>query len=304
MAVTHESLAFAGCMPSGSNVWTEIARGYAAFGSPFVPSGEDIAAFERAVATHADRSRGGRLQAVMLGVTPGLALMRWPQGVHLTAVDISPEVIAAIWPGDLQGVRRAIRASWFSIPLERKSCDVVIGDGSLATCRFPAEVRELAHSVHDLLRDNGLFVFRSYLRPPSQETVDAVFNALFSGNGLTVDCFKMRLYMAMQRSVQEGVAVREAARTLEKYGLDRRVMQAQLGWSAAAIEPFSIWPRSDAVYSFPTLEEIRGAIGDFFDDVSIDYPAYDLGRCCPTVAVRSRSAIAAPKESARNPSPG
>ncbi len=291
MAAVYESLALAGRFDDAQgDVWARIARGYAAFTSPFVPRPEDIASFERAVAIQADLHGGAGLKAVILGVTPALALMKWPQGSQIEAVEISQAVIDAIWPGDIPGTRRARCASWLAIPLQRKSCDVVVGDGSLATCRFPGEVRNLVRSAHDLLVDDGLFAFRSYIRPQVQESVEAVFEALFSASGLSVDRFTMRLYLAMQRSVEEGVAVREAARLLDRYHLDRRTMKERLGWSSAAIEPFAAWRASDAVYSFPTLDELRGVVGEYFDAISIAYPRYELGHCCPTLAMRPRAA--------------
>ncbi len=67
------------CAGDEDGVWARIARSYAAFGSPFVPCAEDLAAFERALASHADSSGAEPLKAVILGVTPALALMNWPQ---------------------------------------------------------------------------------------------------------------------------------------------------------------------------------------------------------------------------------
>lgn len=288
MAVVFDTPATGG---SGfeEEVWARIARGYAAFGSPFVPCRADIAAFEDAVNTQASLRPAKGLQAVMLGVTPGLALMRWPVGSRILAVEISQSVIKALWPGDVPQQRQAVCASWFAIPRGQQSCDVVVGDGSLATCRFPSEVRALSRAVHHLLSEGGSFVFRSYLRPQVQESVESVFGALFQGAGMSVDCFKMRLYLAMQRSPQEGVAVRDAARILDKYQLNSRTMRERLGWSSAAIGPFEAWRNSDAVYSFPTPDELREVLGECFDEESATYATYELAQCCPTLVMRSKS---------------
>jgi SAM-dependent methyltransferase len=289
MAAVYEDLALIERADDAEpDVWASIARAYSAFGSPFVPSGEDIAAFERAIAMHvAGRDEAG-LNVVVLGVTPALVNMRWPRGARICGVEISRHVIDALWPGDIPGQRQAICASWFAIPLERRAFDLVVGDGSLATCRFPHGMEALVRSARDLLANDGLFVFRSYLRPQVQESVEAVFDALVSPPGMSVDCFKMRLYLAMQKSPEEGVAVKDAARLLDEFGVDREVMRNELGWSSAAIEPFLAWKDSDAVYSFPTLDELRQVLAPFFDEVSVSYPGYELGHCCPTVAMRAR----------------
>jgi SAM-dependent methyltransferase len=268
---------------SKETVWAGIARSYAAFGSPFVPSRDDIDLVEKAVAT-----RGEGIHAVMLGVTPGIALMQWPRDARITAADGSAAVIGALWPGDIPNVRRAVCAQWLAIPVVPGSCDVVVGDGSLNVCRFPGEVRELCRAVHSLLKEDGILVVRCYVRPSEPETVDEVMAAVLSEAGLTVDQFKMRLYLAMQRSARAGVAVREAARILYRYDIDQRMMRERFGWNGAAIEPFLSWPVSDAVYTFPSLEELRAVLGDCFEEVSITYPGYELGYCCPTLVVRPR----------------
>ncbi len=216
---------------AGDDVWGSIARCYAAFRSPFVPCREDMEAFEKAVAMQAGACKDECLRALILGVTPGIALMKWPRRSRIAGAEMSSAVIDALWPGDIPGVREAICASWFALPIDRKSCHVVIGDGSLNTCRFPGEVRALMHSIDKVLADSGLLVLRCYIRPDIQEGIDAVFDALFSAEGLTVDCFKMRLYLAMQRSTEEGVSVADAARVLDKYNVDGHVMRerARLG---------------------------------------------------------------------------
>ena len=289
MTAAYRNHAFADPLNEADDVvWASIARCYAAFGSPLVPTREDIHAYESAMLAQAQAGTGDGIRALMLGVTPGIALMKWPAGSRITAVDISSAVIGALWPGDIPGIRKAICASWFAIPMARKSCDVVFGDGSLNACRFPGEVRDLVHTVADLLVDEGLFVVRSYIRPQSPEAIDAVFSDLFSAHGMDVDCFKMRLWLAMQRSVEDGVPVKEAARILDKHNLDHRVMKERIGWSSAAVEPFAAWKTSDAVYSFPTLDELREVLGERFDEVSVTYPGYELGNCCPTLVMRRK----------------
>jgi hypothetical protein len=178
---------------STESVWASIARGYEAFGSPLVPCHEDIEAIEGAVAKHAEKTGAHPVRAIMLGVTPGLALMNWPRGARILGVEMSQAVIDALWPGDIPGVRKAICASWFSLSAEREKYHVVVGDGSLSTCRFPGKVRGLVHAIRKLLVEDGMLAFRSYVRPHIQETVDAVFDDLLGNKGLTVDGFKMRL---------------------------------------------------------------------------------------------------------------
>ena len=213
--------------------------------------------------------------------------MNWPKGSHVLAAELSQAVIDALCPGDIPGAREAICASWLSIPVKRKYYHVVVGDGSLSTCRYPGEVKALIHAIADLLLEHGTLAIRSYVRPQEHESVTAVMDDLFGAKGMTVDAFKMRLYLAMQRTPQEGVSVREAVRILESYDLSPRNMQDWFGWSRAAVEPFYGWRTSHATYSFPTIEELLALLNECFDRVCMSYPTYELGHCCPTLVMRS-----------------
>lgn len=290
MSSTHEVAAVAGAyrpdLLFANDIWARIAASYEAFESPLVPGAADIRAFESAVAQSLFR-RGLRTQAVMLGVTPGLALMKWPPGTFVTAVDGSEDVIGALWPGDVAHQRTAVCASWLCIPVAAKSCEVIVGDGSLNTFRFHDDALALIRAMHGLLVDGGILVLRVYVRPQNRETVSQVMDALSRGKGLAVDSFKMRLWMAMQRSVEEGVAVCDAARVLDSHGLDADAMR-RLGWSDAAIVPFATWRTSDAVYSFPALDELHALASGYFDVESLSWPDYEMGHCCPTVVMRAR----------------
>lgn len=272
--------------PEAQDVWAQIANCYAAFGTPLVPCRDDIAAFERAVAEKAQQNTADGVEALILGVTPGITSMTWPPGSRITAVDLSPAVIEALWLGDIPGCRKSLCASWLSIPIEPHSCDIVVGDGSLIACRFPGEVRALFRAVRDYLKEDGILALRTYIRPSSPEPIESVFDALT--NGLGVDEFKMRLWMALQRRTEDGVAVRDAARELQEHGLDFQTMHDHLGWSRAAIEPFASWPSSDAVYTFPSLTELRDVMTEYFAEVSISWPGYGLGHCCPLIVMRKK----------------
>lgn len=290
MAAVQESLVSADLEPDTRGaLWAEIARSYAAFTSPLVPCSEDIHLYERTIAAQCTPHDYDGLSAVVLGVTPGIALMKWPPKTLITAVDFSRDVIRALWPGDVPGVRQATCATWFDIPRERGTCDVVVGDGSLNACRFPADVRSVVHSAAHVLKSEGLLITRVYVRPQCPETVDDVFDAAFDSEGLSVDAFKLRLWLAMQRTVEEGVAVKEAAKALDRHDLTLRVMRERLGWRGAAIGPFASWRTSGAVYSFPSLDELLEVTGEMFDLASVTYPEYELGNCCPTLVMRLRA---------------
>src|SRR5690606_5488970 len=114
------------------------------------------------------------------------------------------------------------------------------GDGSMIACRYPAEAKRLIHYLGECLVDGGILVLRVYIRPERQETVPELFNDLLRQK-MRVDVFKFRLYLAMQRTVEEGVQVRIAANILEEYRLNRQEMISRCGWPEEVVEPFAMW---------------------------------------------------------------
>src|SRR5690606_33061518 len=121
-AIDNAAVDIAG-QPAPDDVWACIARSYASFTSPMVPCEEDIRAYERVAAHHAARIEGDWFNVVMLGVTPGIACMQWPMHTRLLAIDASPAVIHALWPGDIPGQRQSLCASWFEMPVAPQSCN-------------------------------------------------------------------------------------------------------------------------------------------------------------------------------------
>ena len=69
--------------------WDNFARFYEALVSPLIPTREDLGFTEEAVENWAYSHPRDRLNALLLGATPGLAGMNWPEGSWLTAIDRS-----------------------------------------------------------------------------------------------------------------------------------------------------------------------------------------------------------------------
>ncbi len=179
--------------------WAALAHSYAALGPPLKPSGNDLQFMEGAVAEWAARPPEEPVEAMLLGVTTAIALMRWPARTRLLALDSSEAMIRAVWPGDVPGHRRAVRGNWLALPRQPESCAVVIGDGSLNCVRYPGELRALAAAVSNVLRDDGIFVLRCYVQRAVPERPQDVLDDLLHTSQPSFHHFKFRLLLAMQR---------------------------------------------------------------------------------------------------------
>lgn len=271
-----------------TSYWQSLAESYWAVGAPLRPPREDIGFMEAAI----ERFPGPRtvrpLQAILLGVTPAIAQMRWPPNTFLTAVDNSLDMVRGVWPGNVAGCRVAVCANWLDLPLRPQSYDIVIGDGAMNCVRFPSDFRELSRSIHRVLCEEGVFILRAYTRPTPGEQPDEVFADLSRGAISSFHHFKFRLLMAMQETTEQGVVVDSVYRMWADCHIDVARMCERDGWDRDAVRTIELYRARDTVHTFPTLAELRSVLCDCFEEVSISAPSYDLSERCPVLVLRRR----------------
>ena len=239
---------------------------------------------EGAVAGWVAEHIGKGPRALLLGATPEIAEMHWPESSSLTAVDNSLPMLQARWPGNVPGKRRAVCGNWLALPYRAFSFDVAIGDGSINCLKYPGEMRALAETISRVLRDDGILVLRSYVQSDKQESPQEVYAD-------SVGCFnalKLRLLMAVQQSSQEGVALKDVYISWMKRSLDAQSSPLGAGWRKPGVEMIELYRDSNTMYAFPTLPELRRVLYEFFEEISIAIPSYEMGNRCPILLLKPR----------------
>ena len=290
-----EAVGYNTCLQSDTfqtgTYWSGLARSYAMMGSPLLPATEDIQ-FVEATAARWREQHGRAPRAVLLGVTPKLAKMNWPAGTCLTAADSSGPMASALWPYNASPHQpRLILADWRCLPFRNAGADFVVGDGAVNCLRYPANLRELARSISRLLSPEGLFVIRCYLQPDCPESPEEVIAQIYSDGQETFHQFKFRLLMALQANAIEGIAVRHVYDYWASHTSDKPI--SRLDWSQTAFELMELYRGVDTVHTFPTLDELRQVLDEFFVEVDISIPSYCLGERCPTIVLKSRAGCSA-----------
>lgn len=263
--------------------WARLAAAYNSTGPPLRPSADDIALMELAVA-----ACPGDGTALLLGVTPGIACMRWPTGTRLLAIDNTLEMAQAVWPGNIEGRRSVSCGDWCAIPVRDNSCTAIVGDGSLSMLRWPTGYHALAANAARALVAGGLLVLRCYLRPDIAETPEQVAADLSLPS---FHYFKLRLMMAAQRNIRDGLIVDDLYRCWVDLGLDEQELVAHTGWEREAIERMELYRDSSTVYTFPTRREVDAVFDPFFEQVSVLFHGGCLADRCPTIVFRLRSGL-------------
>lgn len=241
---------------------------------------------QRAITGWAALHPGECLDALLLGVTPEIAEMQWPEHSSLTAVDKSLPMVSRVWPGNVPGRRSVVCGNWLTLPRRESSCHIAAGDGSFNCLAYPLEFRAVAEGIAAALHEGGILILRCYLQNDVPESPEQVYADLSRGAIGSFHALKLRLLMALQKNLQEGVAVRDAYRSWTARHLDPESLPSGQGWQNSAIETIEYYKDSGTVYAFPTLVGMRALLGEFFEEVSLFTPSYELGDRCPTLVLR------------------
>ena len=272
-------------IPLSRDHWPRHARQWALVGPPLRPGAADVQLMEAEAAARHVATGGRSLAALILGVTPELVTMRWPDDTRVVAVERSADVIGAIFPATAGA--EVVVADWRALPRPDASLDLVIGDGSLSNLAFPADYRLLAAELGRVLAPGGRVALRLFAAPETREPLAAVAVALASGTIGSVHALKWRIAMAIQPD-DRNVAVADIGRAFDELVPDRAALADRRGWDPAVIATIDVYRDSTLVYSFPTQAEVGAALAPLVT-VACHTPTYELGDRCPTLVLTAAS---------------
>lgn len=256
---------------------------------PLAPAADDVRWFEDRVRSAA-RAGGPEARALLLGVTPAVANMRWPLGTALVSMDWAWGMLRNVWIQPEWVARAApVAADWRETPLAAASCDFVVGDGCYTALGSFENAVRLNREVRRVLRDGGLYCLRCFVRPDGQERFDDMFDELFAGRVPNLDLFRWRLAMAVQGTSNAGVSLDETWKIWDRRVGDRVSALAQRhGWPESALRNIDRWKGGRMRYFFPSLGELTMLAEPYFEVLSCDVPTYAWGERFPRVAMRAR----------------
>ncbi len=220
-------------------------------------------------------------RVLLLGVTPELYGLPWPEATDFIAADRSQAMIERVWPGPLEAVRQE---DWTTLPLPDDSRDLALCDGGLHLLRYPDAQAGLVRTLGRVLQPGGLFVVRLFIPPDQSETAREVLRDLRAGAISNVNVLKLRLDMALQSRAEEGVRLSDVWDAFHEAEPDADALAAVLGWSIEHVESVAAYRDAAATYHFVTLEQVKELFcrdPGGFAFRSVDFPSYELGERCP-----------------------
>lgn len=269
-------------MGTSDSVWKNQASQWERVGPPLRPSQQDHERLEDII--HEWTAKNGAPRALVLGVTPEMARLKWPGGTRLLAVDRSQEMIDKVWPGYPGPGEGVLCANWLDLPLEKQSRDLVVSDGPFGVLRYPNEYREVLKGLHKIIQPGGYFAFRIFVRPEKEEEPATVYDAAMKGKIGNFHAFKLRLLMARQPDSRSGVRTGDVWKEWSDNGPGIETLSDKCGWPPEQIQTIEAYRGKNDIYSFPTLSEIREIVkAENFSEINCSRPSYELGERCPTL---------------------
>jgi SAM-dependent methyltransferase len=255
--------------------WAKFHSLWAQYTPPLRPNHEVANAVRSVIAGHDEN-------VLLLGVTPELA----DAGRHVTALDSSEMMIAAVWPGDTAH-RRAVKGDWLAMPFADGTFSAAIGDGSLSAFAWPDGHRQIFSQLARVLRPGGRLVIRLFQQPERGEPLTGVVASAWAGEIRNFHAFKWRLAMALvAASAGPNLPVQAILATFEHEFPNRQKLAAATGWPMGQIDTIDVYRGSREVYSFMTLEQIRQTMPPTLANLQLqDSGSYELAERCPLLIV-------------------
>jgi SAM-dependent methyltransferase len=260
--------------------WSEISNKWALVGQPLRPSAEDIAAFQSVIDLEMP-SRG-----LILGVTPELYVLNWPDGCDLLAMDNNSRMIDTVWPG---GRDQVVLGDWRWMPLADESKDVAFCDGGFHLLSHPEGQIRLIRSVRRALAPSGVCAIRLFAPVAGQESETKVLANMIGGEVPNLNILKLRLGMAMQKSPRDGVRLGDVWERIAGLADSFQSLAERVGWPLDHLRAIDTYRGSDSRYCFVSPSEVEdlfcSQVGGFRLEGTI-FPSYELGERCPVVIFR------------------
>ena len=268
--------------------WEEISQRWHKIGRPQRPSRQDIELLQCLVAESVACTQRSNPRALMLGVTPEIATMRWPAGTRILALDASPGMIRNVWPAREVPGGVAVLADWAAMPVRDAAYDLAVGDGFLTSLPYPDGFRAVVAELRRVLKDDAMFAMREFARPEEREPLGTVFADLREGRMVDLGAFIWRLAIAVHGDLESGCRRGDVWDAWHDHVPDPPGLMTSLGWPLEALGQLEPYRGNEGRMLFPTPDETRAVFLPDFDQVECLSPDSADADRYPTVVFRPR----------------
>jgi len=262
--------------------WDQQAKKWEKIGPPLKPSSIDIQNHLSWIKTF-NETFLHPLNVLILGVTPELINMPWPQKSTLYALDNNKKMLDLVLPKETSTIKPiGINGDWLVSPFKNQSFDMVLGDGCFSLIHQENYAR-LLKEIHRILKPNGMFIMRFFIRPSQNESLAMIHDDLKNGSLTNFHVFKFRIAMALHTDLSLGISLKKVWNCWHDYfKSDVLNLLKTLNWHDEEIDTINHYKDSDVHYTFPTQSEIEALLSQHFIQKDLFIPGYYFGERFPT----------------------
>ena len=274
-----------------SAVWRKHSNQWQKVGPPLRPcarDGEMMMTMALPVLHARNTPNTGAIVAV-LGVTPEIVRLPWPDHVFVHAFDQSAEMIGALWQPHPHVPSTVTQARWQELPLENQSIRLAVGDASLNALPRLSDYPQVLSELARVLETDGLLCVRAFIRPNHRETMEAIAKDALAGSIRSFHTLKWRVAMSLSEEPEYSVGTSDILGAFEAAFSNRRVLARAANWPLDVIDTIDAYRGASTRYNFPTVSALQEICAPWFFVDNLEYADYELGERCPTASLRGRA---------------
>ena len=226
--------------------------------------------------------RGRQYRVLVLGVTPEIVQLPWPEQGEIFAVDSSLGMIEIAWQPHPSLPSAVACARWQEMPIKDRAFDVVVGDGSLNALPGFDYYGEVLREVARVLKPAGALILRCFVRPDVIETPEQVFAAAMAGQFSTTAAFRLRFSFALTQA-DGSLGLADLFNAFESFVPDRSELARVTGWPREHIDFADAHKKSKIGLTFPTMSKLTALSEEWFAIDGMRRGTYTQSGDCPTI---------------------
>jgi len=270
------------------NPWNQHALNWACMGPPLRPHATDLQNYQKAMNRLWGSLGNPRLTAMLLGVTPELVGLNWPEQTRLLALDHNIQMIKNVGSKNEKIIHQVVCADWGQSPVLNASAQLILGDGCFTFFNFLDGDQNLISKLKKNLVKKGYLLVRFFIQAPIKESTQDVFAAVFAGAIKSFHSFKWRLAMSLQEHEEKGVKLSDVYDVWHSNKKNVSQLSQQPDWKVSEINTINAYKASTVNYYFPKLTSLRNQMQCEFEELDCFYGDYELSERCPIMLYRSR----------------
>jgi len=266
---------------TNESIWSKQSTRWSNVGSPTRPSLEDSAIMTKQARLCLNYIKEPKI--CVLGVTPEIIQLDWPNKAKLYAFDSSKDMIKKLWIYNRKIDSQVSMADWNHLPLKKNSMNFILGDGSFTALQGIEEHKSVTREIERVLKNGGSLIMRCFIRPNKKETINQIKKDVESNKILNFGTLKWRIAMALTDSKTSTVQPSHIYNIFHETFKDLSKLTSYNKWTLDDISTLDSYANMSGFFTFLTESSLKQYMPKNLKFISKKIGNYELAERCPTM---------------------